>query len=85
MVGNAVFDPLAAYDSSGKWQPYLAKSLTPSADYKTWTIAMRPGVTFSDGTPVDGAAVAKSLSAARCRCPRRYRTSQHGLGHRRPR
>jgi len=65
MVGNAVFDPLAAYDSSGKWQPYLAKSLTPSADYKTWTIAMRPGVTFSDGTPVDGAAVAKSLTAAR--------------------
>jgi ABC-type transport system substrate-binding protein len=65
MVGNAVFDPLSAYDSSGKWQPYLAKSFTPSADYKTWTIAMRPGVTFSDGTPVDGAAVAKSLEAAR--------------------
>ena len=64
MVGNAVFDPLAAYDSSGKWQPYLAKSFTPSADYKTWTIAMRPGVTFSDGTPVDGAAVAKSLTTA---------------------
>jgi ABC-type transport system substrate-binding protein len=64
MVGNAVFDPLASYDSSGKWQPYLAKSFTPSADYKTWTIAMRPGVTFSDGTPVDGAAVAKSLTAA---------------------
>ena len=64
MVGNAVFDPLAAYDPAGKWQPYLAKSFTPSADYKTWTIAMRPGVTFSDGTPVDGAAVAKSLTAA---------------------
>lgn len=65
MVGNAVFDPLAAYDANGKWQPYLAKSFTPSADYKTWTIAMRPGVTFSDGTPVDGAAVAKSLNAVK--------------------
>ena len=65
MVGNAVFDPLAAYDASGKWQPYLAKSFTPSADFKTWTIEMRPGVTFSDGTPVDGAAVAKSLNAVR--------------------
>ena len=65
MIGNAVFDPLSAYDSAGKWQPYLAKSFTPSADFKTWTIAMRPGVTFSDGTPVDGAAVAKSLEAAR--------------------
>jgi ABC-type transport system substrate-binding protein len=64
MIGNAVFDPLAAYDSAGKWQPYLAKSFTPSADYKTWTITIRPGVKFSDGTPVDGAAVAKSLTAA---------------------
>jgi len=64
MVGNAVFDPLAAYDSEGRWQPYLAKSLTPSADYRTWTITIRPGVNFSDGTPVDGAAVAKSLRAA---------------------
>ncbi len=65
MVGNAVFDPLAAYDASGKIQPYLAKSFTPSADYKTWTIEMRPGVNFSDGTPVNGAAVAKSLNAVK--------------------
>jgi len=64
MIGNAVFDPLAAYDASGKWQPYLAKSFTPSADYKTWTITMRAGVNFSDGTPVNGAAVAKSLGSA---------------------
>ncbi|NCY16834.1 MAG: hypothetical protein EBX39_08705 [Actinobacteria bacterium] len=64
MVGNAVFDPLAAYDATGTWQPYLAESFTPSAEYRTWTITMRPGVRFSDGTPVDGAAVAKSLGAA---------------------
>lgn len=63
MVGSAVFDPLAAYDENGNAQPYLAKSFTPSADYKTWTIELRPNVNFSDGTPVDGAAVAKSLIA----------------------
>ena len=65
MIGNAVFDPISAYDASGKAQPYLAKSFTPSSDYKTWTIELREGVMFSDGTPVDGAAVAKSLNAVR--------------------
>ena len=65
MVGSAIFDPLAAYDENGTAQPYLAKAFVPSADYKTWTIELRPNVTFSDGTPVDGAAVAKSLTAMR--------------------
>ena len=65
MVGSAVFDPLAAYDENGKVQPYLAKNFTPSADYKSWTIELRPNVNFSDGTPVDAAAVVKSLNAMR--------------------
>ena len=63
MVGSAVFDPLSAYDENGKAQPYLAKSFTPSADFKSWAIELRPNVNFSDGTSVDGAAVAKSLNA----------------------
>lgn len=63
MVGSAVFDPLSAYDENGNAQPYLAKSFTPSADFKSWTIELRPNVNFSDGTPVNGAAVAKSLNA----------------------
>ena len=62
-VGSAIFDPLSAYDENGNAQPYLAKSFTPSADFRTWTIELRPNVNFSNGTPVDGAAVAKSLNA----------------------
>ena len=65
MVANAVFDPLAAYDADGNVQPYLAKSFTPSADFRTWTIEMRSGITFHDGTPLTGAAVKKDLDAAR--------------------
>jgi peptide/nickel transport system substrate-binding protein len=64
MVANAVFDPLAAYDADGTVQPYLAESFTPNEDYTSWTITMRPGVTFHDGTPLDGAAVKKDLDAA---------------------
>ena len=65
MVANAVFDPLAAYDADYQAQPYLAESLTPSEDFLTWTITVREGVTFTNGEPLDGAAVKKSLDAIR--------------------
>ena len=65
MVASAVFDPLAAFDDKGNWQPYLAGSFTPSADFRTWTIGLRPGVTFSNGQPLDGAAVAQNLNTTR--------------------
>jgi ABC-type transport system substrate-binding protein len=65
MVANAVFDPLAAYDAEGTPQPYLAKAFTPSADFRTWTIELRPDITFHDGSPLTGAAVKKDLDAAR--------------------
>ena len=65
MVANAVFDPLAAYDANGKAQPYLAKSFTPSADFKTWTVELRPGITFTNGEPLDGAALKKDMDALR--------------------
>jgi len=64
-IANAVFDPLAAYDENGVAQPYLAEAFTPNADFTEWTITVRSGVTFHDGTPLDGAAVAKDLSAAK--------------------
>jgi len=65
MVGSAVFDPLAAFDSEGQVQPYLAQSFTPSADFRTWRITMRPGISFTNGEALDGAAVAKDLNAVR--------------------
>jgi ABC-type transport system substrate-binding protein len=65
MVANAVFDSLAAFDADGNVQPYLAQSFTPSADFRTWRITMRPGITFTNGQALDGAAVAKDLNAVR--------------------
>lgn len=65
MIGNSVFDPLAAYDATGKAQPYLAKSFTPSADFKSWTVDLRPNVNFSDGTPVNADAVKLSIDTVK--------------------
>jgi len=65
MVGSAVFDSLAAFDDKGTVQPYLAKSFTPSSDFRNWTIALRDGVKFSNGQPLDGAAVAQNLNTTR--------------------
>ena len=63
MVAQAVFDTLTALDSSGEPQPYLAESVTPNADSTVWTIKVRSGVTFHDGTPLTSAAVKASLDA----------------------
>jgi ABC-type transport system substrate-binding protein len=60
MVGLAIYDPLAAYDENAVAQPYLAESFTPSSDFQEWTITLRSGVTFQDGSPLD-AAVLKTI------------------------
>jgi ABC-type transport system substrate-binding protein len=51
------WDQLAAYDQNGEPSMRLADSITPSADAKTWTIKLKPGVTWSDGQPFTSADV----------------------------
>ena len=62
-VAWTIFDPLAAYDASGTPQPYLAQAFDHNDDFTQWTIHLRDGVAFHDGTSLDGAAVAKNLEA----------------------
>lgn len=57
MVGLAVYDPLAAYDVNSEVKPYLAESITPSDDFKTWSLTLRPDITFHDGTPLTSDAL----------------------------
>ena len=37
--------------------PFLAESITPNDDYTEWTIKVREGITFTDGTPLNADAV----------------------------
>jgi peptide/nickel transport system substrate-binding protein len=57
LQGNALYDVLIWDDPvTGKIHPEIAESFT-SKDGITWTMKLRPGVKFSDGTPLDAAAV----------------------------
>ena len=62
---QAVYDPLMAYNGAQQVSPYLAKSMTAAPDLLSWTIGLRPGVVFHDGTPCDAAAVKLALDEFR--------------------
>jgi peptide/nickel transport system substrate-binding protein len=53
-----VVDSLTDQDpQTGKIVPWLAENWESNADASAWTFTLRKGVTFSDGTPLDAAAV----------------------------
>jgi peptide/nickel transport system substrate-binding protein len=60
-VMRQVAEPLAAVTDAGEVEPFLLESLEPNADFTEFTLVMRDGVTFHDGTPADGAAVQRNL------------------------
>lgn len=58
-VVSLIFTPLLTNDSSGNLTPALAKEMPQlSSDKKTYTITLRKGVTFSDGTDLTAKDVA---------------------------
>jgi peptide/nickel transport system substrate-binding protein len=66
MMGNAVFDTLAAYNTDGVAVPYLAESITPNDEtFEVWTVKLRPGITFHDGTPLNAEAVVVNFETQR--------------------
>jgi peptide/nickel transport system substrate-binding protein len=55
-VLSAIYDSLFTVGPTGNIQPYLAQNFT-TTDGITWTLTLRPGVKFTDGTPFNAAAV----------------------------
>ncbi len=69
MVALSIYDPLTWPNDKGQYVPYLAESVTPNADYTEWRIKVRPGITFTDGTPLDADTVKLNLDSYRGKNP----------------
>ena len=59
---RAFYDPVAAVGDDLKVHGVLADTITPNADFSQWTIKIRQGISFTDGTPVNADAVLRNLN-----------------------
>jgi peptide/nickel transport system substrate-binding protein len=59
---SAIYDTLMRYNpQTAKYEPRIAESLTPNADFTQWTLKLRPNVKFSDGSDFNADAVVFNL------------------------
>ena len=58
-----IFEPVAYWDTSGNWIPYLAESFTPINGGESWQMKLREGVRFHDGTTLDADDVVATYEA----------------------
>ncbi len=60
-IWGHVTDKLVYVDADGKVSPWLAERWEQNADATEFTLHLKSGVTFSDGTPLDASAVVANL------------------------
>ena len=65
IYANSVFDSLAVVAADGSIKPYLAQAITPNADFTVWTVTLRPGIFFHDGSPLTAAVAVANFEALR--------------------
>jgi ABC-type transport system substrate-binding protein len=65
MLANALYDPIAAFDSSGNVRPYLVERFETNADYTEWRFHIRPGILFHSGAKLDAEALLTYAQALR--------------------
>jgi peptide/nickel transport system substrate-binding protein len=63
LYANAVYDPLMAVAADGSTQPYLAQSVASNTTFDVWTIKLRPGIKFHDGSELTSAVVKANFVA----------------------
>jgi peptide/nickel transport system substrate-binding protein len=60
-IWGHVSDKLVYVDADGKVSPWIAESWEQSSDATQFTLHLKKGVTFSDGTALDASAVVANL------------------------
>ena len=63
MATRTIYETLFEKTKGGDMAGVLARSATPSTDHKTWTVTLREGVTFHDGSQFDASAVVANFNA----------------------
>ncbi len=61
LVGSSMLEPLVAVDGDLNPVPWLATAWTPNETFDSWTIELRDGVRFHDGSRFDASAVKANL------------------------
>lgn len=64
-IMKTVYEGWVEKREDGKYVPHLASSITASADFKSWTFTIRPGVKFHDGTTLDVTTAITNFQASR--------------------
>jgi peptide/nickel transport system substrate-binding protein len=62
---DAISDSLFTVTDEGETVPLLVESVEHNADYTQWTMRIREGIKFHDGTSLDGAAVKFNIDSTR--------------------
>jgi peptide/nickel transport system substrate-binding protein len=70
-VTRSIYDYLTEPNDKGQYVPDLADKISSNPDFTKWTIHLRSGIKFHDGTAFDAAVVKDNLDAYRGQFPKR--------------
>ncbi|MDD9368904.1 MAG: ABC transporter substrate-binding protein [Acidimicrobiales bacterium] len=70
-VARSIYDTLTVPDGDGNFVPFLAETISSNPTFTEWTIRLRSGVTFHDGSPLTAEVVKNNLDAYRGQYPAR--------------
>jgi peptide/nickel transport system substrate-binding protein len=62
MRARTFYDPLVVVDANLDWRPFLAESIDVNDDATVFTIKVREGIQFHDGTDLDADAVMDNIN-----------------------
>lgn len=61
LISTQYLEPLVGRDASGAITPWLASEWQTSDDGLTWDFTLKEGIVFTDGTPLDAAALKANI------------------------
>src|SRR5690606_946297 len=59
---SALYDTLVRFNpDTSEFEPWLAESVEPNDDFSSWTVTLRPNVTFGNGDPLTAEVTKASI------------------------